>query len=351
MGSHAGGALMLVSARADSQLRDNVHRGLRPEPEYLRLERDYGVELLDWSSLGPRATHRSPRLALQQAWKAIERVDGHDAVLSDGEHLGVPLALAFKARGARVRHAMIGHHLTTPKKRVLLGAARAALHDSHVIVHCTEQMDHVEHRLHVSPEHTHLVPYGIDLTFWAPLDVPDGGYVMSAGREHRDYRTLAEACAGAVERVFVAGSSLHSASATCRMPEQWPAGFATGVVDFLTLRERYAACSLFVLPLTATDFQAGVTALLEAMAMGKAVVATSNRSVREVVKDGETGVLVPPGDPVAMREAILRLLSDASERQRLGRNARAAVEQRHALYDYAARLYAVTEGAVATGVC
>lgn len=91
--------LMLVSARADARLRDDVRRGRRPCPDYLRLEERHGVELLDWSQLGPSASGRSPRLSLAHTRAALRRLDALDAVFSDGEHLGVPLALTMRLRG------------------------------------------------------------------------------------------------------------------------------------------------------------------------------------------------------------------------------------------------------------
>jgi glycosyltransferase involved in cell wall biosynthesis len=342
---------MLVSARVDNHLREQVAKRLRPEPEYLRLERDHEVHLLDWTALGADARRRVPQLAVRHALMALRELGKFDAVLSDGENIGVPLALAIKSRKATMRHAIIGHHLTTLKKRLVFGLARSALQDSYLIVHCRDQLHGAQKWFGVPANHLALVPYGIDLDFWHPLDLPERGFVMAAGREHRDYVTLAMACDGAVEEVFVAGSSLHIARAHVRTPRTWPAGFHTGFSDFLTLRERYATCRLFVLPLIETDFQAGITSLLEAMAMGKAVIATANRAVEEVVVHGETGVLVPAGDPGALRNAILELMLNPGERRRLGRNARDEVERNHSLDDYAARLDAVTKGAVAAPVC
>ena len=84
---------MLVSARADAGLRDDVREGRRPCPEYLRLEERHGVELLDWSRLGPGAAGRTARLSMSHAAAALRRLGGLDAVFSDGEHVGVPLAL------------------------------------------------------------------------------------------------------------------------------------------------------------------------------------------------------------------------------------------------------------------
>ena len=52
------------------------------------------------------------------------------------------------------------------------------------------------------------------------------------------------------------------------------------------------------------------TSLLDAMACGKPVVATTAGGIPEVVVDGETGLLVPPRDPRAMAAAIVRLLAD-----------------------------------------
>jgi glycosyltransferase involved in cell wall biosynthesis len=57
--------------------------------------------------------------------------------------------------------------------------------------------------------------------------------------------------------------------------------------------------------------------VVEALAVGTPVVATSVGGVPEVVSDGENGLLVPPGDPAALAAAIARLFDDESLRQRL----------------------------------
>jgi glycosyltransferase involved in cell wall biosynthesis len=64
----------------------------------------------------------------------------------------------------------------------------------------------------------------------------------------------------------------------------------------------------------------------EAMAHGRAVVATAVGGLPDAIRDGETGLLVPPRDPAALREAIERLLGDADLRKRLGAAARAHAE-------------------------
>jgi colanic acid/amylovoran biosynthesis glycosyltransferase len=66
-------------------------------------------------------------------------------------------------------------------------------------------------------------------------------------------------------------------------------------------------------------------ALLEAMAMGRPVVATAVGGNRDLIEDSLTGLLVPPADPPALAAAVLRLLDQPAEAERLGRNARERV--------------------------
>jgi glycosyltransferase involved in cell wall biosynthesis len=68
-------------------------------------------------------------------------------------------------------------------------------------------------------------------------------------------------------------------------------------------------------------------ALMEALAARRPVVASARSGVPELVRDGETGLLVPPGDAEALATAIGRLLDDPALRDRLGRAGRDLVEQ------------------------
>ncbi len=66
----------------------------------------------------------------------------------------------------------------------------------------------------------------------------------------------------------------------------------------------------------------------EAMAYGRPVVASAVGGLLDAVEDGVTGVLVPPGDVRALREAVERLLADPGERRRLGVAARQRARER-----------------------
>ncbi|GIW39875.1 MAG: hypothetical protein KatS3mg076_0452 [Candidatus Binatia bacterium] len=78
--------------------------------------------------------------------------------------------------------------------------------------------------------------------------------------------------------------------------------------------------------------------LLEAMALGKPVIATSAGGVVEFVRDGWTGLLVPPGDVEALAAALLRLAVEPELRSRLGHAAREEVRDRFRIENHVARM-------------
>jgi phosphatidylinositol alpha-mannosyltransferase len=80
----------------------------------------------------------------------------------------------------------------------------------------------------------------------------------------------------------------------------------------------YATCNIFCSPVQKASF--GVT-LLEAMASGKPIVATTNPGYRELL-DGEEGVLVPSYDPAAFAEAVLKLLNNPGLEKEMGTRGR-----------------------------
>lgn len=94
-----------------------------------------------------------------------------------------------------------------------------------------------------------------------------------------------------------------------------------GWLDADRLADRLAAAQIVVVPSMWPE-AFGLTCL-EALASGRAVVASAVGGLPDLVRDGETGLLVPPGDSVALAAAVKRLAADEALRRRLGRAGRA----------------------------
>jgi glycosyltransferase involved in cell wall biosynthesis len=165
----------------------------------------------------------------------------------------------------------------------------------------------------------------------AALGIPEGAPVVaSVGRfvPWKGYRVLLEAARLADETLpeihwLLVGDGEERAAleAQCRALELGARVHFTGwredVPDLLAL------CDLFALPSFGEHFG---RVLVEAMAMGKAIVATGAGGVPEVVPDGECGLLVSAGDPRAIADALLTLLRDPIRRARFGQAGRRRAE-------------------------
>jgi glycosyltransferase involved in cell wall biosynthesis len=99
-----------------------------------------------------------------------------------------------------------------------------------------------------------------------------------------------------------------------------------GMLDIVVVSSRYEGCS---------------RTILEAMAMGKPVIATATGGTPELVQDGITGVLVPPANPSALAEAIMRVIGDPEEGIRMGSCGRGRAEADFSLQRMVSRVLQV----------
>jgi glycosyltransferase involved in cell wall biosynthesis len=88
--------------------------------------------------------------------------------------------------------------------------------------------------------------------------------------------------------------------------------------------------------------------ILEAFCRNRPVVGSEVGGIADLVRDGENGVLVPPCDPAALAEALVRILSDRGLAERLGSGARQGIEPLLTTPDeYARRLREIVDAVVA----
>ncbi len=180
-----------------------------------------------------------------------------------------------------------------------------------------------------------VIPSGVDL----PADVGQEAEpleILYAGRLSPEKGVLELVKAARGLKLVVAGDGpLRS-----RVPE------ARGFVAHDELQGLYARAAVVACPSRREGFG---MACLEAMAHGRPVIATGVGGLRDLVVDGETGIVVPPRDPAALRTALERLLGDRSLRRRLGAAGRERARERFswaAMTDATLKAYADAAGTI-----
>src|SRR3989337_1328980 len=96
-------------------------------------------------------------------------------------------------------------------------------------------------------------------------------------------------------------------------------------------------CRVLVLPLEDKEISTGQCVLLQAMALGKAIVATKTSGTADYIEDGVDGILVPPHDPGKLRQAIMELTRDDEAIARLGANAKKSAHEKYLPQQYLAQ--------------
>jgi glycosyltransferase involved in cell wall biosynthesis len=338
--------LITVSGIISPEHQTKIAQGDRPRADYLELARVCQADLLDYKSarvvLGPlsalieRVAGRNLVLALA-CWKLRKR---YQAILTDGEQVGLPLALLFKFPfGKRPAHLMITHILSVGKKAALLSLFRLEKQIDRFIVYSSWQKQFIQERWHIPCKRVLWTPFMVDQVFFHPQeDLPVKRQICSVGLERRDYPTLLEAVDGLDVDVVIAAASPWSKRSDSTAKRTIPANVQLKRFTFDELRTLYAESAFMVLPLELVNFQAGITSLLEAFAMGKAVICSRIPGQTDVINEGEHGYYVPPQDPKALREAILRLLDDPESQARMGHNGRHLIEREMNIDAYAHRL-------------
>jgi glycosyltransferase involved in cell wall biosynthesis len=141
---------------------------------------------------------------------------------------------------------------------------------------------------------------------------------------------------GIAHRAVLVGDGLQLA-AHRRLAAALELGATTRITGWVEDAFAHVAhADVFALP--SLEEGSGSMALLEALQAGAAVVASRVDGIPEDVVDGESALLVPPGDPDALASALARALGDAALRARLGAAARAAFEARFTADRFAAAL-------------
>jgi glycosyltransferase involved in cell wall biosynthesis len=232
-----------------------------------------------------------------------------------------------------------------PRRRLLIASLRRT---ASVVCLGPSQRDELLELTDLEAGGVDVAIHGVDHGFFVPAEEPRERLVIAIGRDlARDYATLVEAVRTVdAHVVFVA---LQRNLEAIDIP---PNAEVRERIPYFELRDLYRRATVAVVALRPADYGygsegSGVTALLEAQASETPIVATERPIVRDYMADGESGLIVPPGDAGALRHAIERVLDDPELARRLGEAGRRRVESRHTMDDMAKRLAALMQAAAA----
>lgn len=325
---------------ATASLPSDWHTGFANQQyhriDYLELQKNLGVEVLDYTTydhfLGgmlhkiETQIHSDPYLALI----GLRQRARHRLVFAMSERAGIPYAFLNRTLPRRKPFVTMFQCWSDRQEKFIKTFNLFSAMDG-VAVHCQSMKQHLVSQ-GLAEEKTHILPYGIDHHFFQPNShiAPEKNLVVAIGESRsRDYAALFQATTGLPIQLEVAAAGMWFAREKnngfkASLPEN------AAIISPMTpvrLRNWYARAQFVVLPVRDLLYSAGATSSMEAGSMGKAVIAFRSRGIVDFIIDGETGILVPPGDIAGLREAIAFLLANPQEAKRLGENARQRIQE------------------------
>jgi glycosyltransferase involved in cell wall biosynthesis len=388
--------LLVISVQPTATMRDEIAAGNQPPRDYDALQQALDADVIypanAQATLLARLIKRlfGPFAAL--TWSVFHRRHEYDIIYTDTEIVGLILALLMKLSGTRPghpRHVTLSHVLSPLKKRIFFRLGVGS-HIDTMIVHCEAMRSLATKMLHMPIERVVKLPYFVDVHFWHPLapgaidSISDSNtsvgkrpMICAVGMEYRDYPTLLRAVNDLEVDVQIAAASaalLYSPRSrdVGTFPEV-PQNVFVSSYDYAGVRRLYANAQFVIVPLIQIDGPGGITVILEAMAMGKAVIVTGTRGQTDVVRDPRnngrgpvvrewwpgfldtpdfaetlgslpTGFYVTPYDPGELRDRIQYLLDHPEIVEELGRNGRRVAEAYFSLEAFAKRFAASIRG-------
>ena len=367
--------LLLINADTSKQPTPPADRSKERLADYTALREALPGEILDWqaiaacwwASLLARVAGKGVALAAL----AFSRHRRYRLFYCDSENNGLVLALLFKL--ARVRRPLltIGHWITPPKKSFLFKRLKVHSHITTLFLHSSVQCEKAVEELGIPAEKIQLLPYQVDTEFWKlenaavkatyPQNAP---YICTAGLEFRDYPTLIKAIHELEVDLHIGAASHWSKRRNTALTMNLPSNVTVRSYNYTELRDLYAGSRFVVVPLYEVDFQAGITVILEAMAMGKPVVVSHSTGQTDMVKDrrkvtrglnrpaagrfvelfggdslnAPTGFYVPAGNAEELRKAIRYLLENPERAREMGANSRRVAENLISVEQFATRV-------------
>jgi glycosyltransferase involved in cell wall biosynthesis len=338
---------VLMGGAIDQNRRDEAIKGEKPRIDELEMESRYGARILDFFWLAEKAeknpvsrillklARQTRQMSMFLALNAFTAVKNDDVIYATGEDVGLPLGALlriFKRKKPklimRLEEPIYGR---TPFRRKIyqryfgFGSKGAAL----ILCRTTAHMNLLENLFGINPEKKQLFHETIDNKFFSQENPvveknialePSSPYIFSAGLEMRDYDTLLDAIKDIPLQVIIAAGSPWSKFRFDEAKREIPDNVIVQRFSPGEMRELYRKANLIVVPVRPTMRSCGITVVLEAWAMERPLIASGTEGLVDYIQNGETGLMVSPGDTAALRSAITDLLDNPDKAKKLAKN-------------------------------
>lgn len=268
-----------------------------------------------------RAIEQKTRFDFYLAWRAKQIAADYDIVWAGSDKVALPMTWL----GMPKPFVAVLHYPQSPVRAPLLRAMQVGKRWAAVGYVSPADHDYIVNTLQIPSARVFPV-HQMEVSRFVNLPAQTDGPILSLGVAKRDYPTLIAALRGLPgfeTEIF----------ATSRYGDAYKNNLsAAPLPEWIQLREplsdsaildKYAHARFVVVPLQATTHNsAGISVILESGGSGKAVIATRTGGIAGYVRDGETGLLVPPGDTDAMQRALETLWNNPAMAEEMGKRGR-----------------------------
>jgi glycosyltransferase involved in cell wall biosynthesis len=267
-------------------------------------------------------------------------------IAQDNFMLGYIVSVFARAFGLKTRWIYTAIHSSTLMRRHANHPLRLFIFkkfwNSYFRIICLshEQLEDLA-RLGVSRRKLVFVPFGVDAGFYRPIDaLPHEDLIVSVGRDAgRDYETLFKT-AELTNHKFIVVAGHKNIPTGMAIPKNVSVLYDRSPIE---IRELYARARLVIIA-SKDESQpdgsdcSGQTVILDALAAGKAVIATRRSWIADYFVHDEDLVVVPPNDPESLAQAIVALSRDPEKRKRIAESGHAKVIKNYNTKNFAEAL-------------
>jgi len=275
----------------------------------------------------------------------------YDVVVSYDDRFALIYAFLLRVTRSRSRHVAIIATIEPLMKAFLVKLFQKGI--DRIILWSQTQRDLLVEFFDISRARIIVLPYYVDHEFFRSTEGATD-YIFSAGDSRRDYGTLIEAMRGLNIRCIIHTRNMLVEGVDSELTRRNLAGVSSipnNVVfraesTLIGLRAMYEHSRFVVVPLFPTFKNVGLSVITEAMAMGKAIICSHIQGQTEFVRDGVTGLFVPPCNAQALRDAIEYLWDHPELAEHMGREGRRTAEKVFSLTQFAANVRQIVDDVI-----